>query len=497
MIALACTTAGFLSFDGLQHWFVLPVSLCGVLMLRDAMPWFRGRADILSPTAILGIFGTFFFYLAPLLHVVLDVWMRYVTAPTDWRPWLGWMATINLAGLSLYTLLRQRRKGTRAVGTQKWKLDRGRFAGLLVLAAVIALAAQATLWATTGGIGGYAAIYEDSLLTGQDALAGKGWLVVLGESFPSLLFMGFLVAARRRRGLRASGMLSLSFLACIGLQFLFGGMRGSRANTVWFAVWAVGAVHCWLRKVPRPVIYAGGFAILLFTFLLGFAKDVGFSEGLAIKSQADIDALTARTGRTKEATLLGDFGRSDVQAFVLYRSATDHYSPDLALGRTYLGDIAMLVPKAVWQDRPPGKSKWTTETEYGQGSYPTLRSSRIYGLVGEFALNFGFWLSPLAFVPLAFCVRSIESWPTKLDGNDPRRLLFPFAAILPIVLVAFDLDNCVWLFTKFVVPLGVIILLSLRPANALGRRGTRETLSKSLLSRWQAGRLGAHPTAAP
>ncbi|GAB3976186.1 hypothetical protein GCM10027615_45340 [Plantactinospora veratri] len=106
----------------LWHPFVVPVALCGVLVGVDVAAWLRRRLDIFDPRAMLGLLGFHFFFLAPLLHVMLDYWPAMVQPPTSWRDALGAMAVLNCIGLLLYRIVlvlpayRQRRAGARGSG---------------------------------------------------------------------------------------------------------------------------------------------------------------------------------------------------------------------------------------------------------------------------------------------------------------------------------------------------------------------------------------------
>jgi hypothetical protein len=72
------------------HWFVIPVTLSGILIGIDAIDWWRGRFNIFDPVGILGLLGFHFFFLAPLLHVRWDSWLEpWYTPPADWRPFVG------------------------------------------------------------------------------------------------------------------------------------------------------------------------------------------------------------------------------------------------------------------------------------------------------------------------------------------------------------------------------------------------------------------------
>src|SRR5271163_3327239 len=46
-----------LSSSRFQHWFLIPVSLCGILIGIDAVEWLRGRVDLYDPAGIVGLLG--------------------------------------------------------------------------------------------------------------------------------------------------------------------------------------------------------------------------------------------------------------------------------------------------------------------------------------------------------------------------------------------------------------------------------------------------------
>src|SRR3954449_11332528 len=108
MVCTAIVLAFVLSCEEGRHWFIVPVFVCGVLVVADAVDWFRGRYDVFDPVGIFGVFGFYFFFAAPLIHVLWDKWMLWIVPPPDWRPWVGGMAFANLAGLVLYRLARGR-----------------------------------------------------------------------------------------------------------------------------------------------------------------------------------------------------------------------------------------------------------------------------------------------------------------------------------------------------------------------------------------------------
>src|ERR1700729_3110455 len=55
IVAVAVVCA--LSSSRFQHWFLIPVSLCGILIGIDAVEWLRGRVDLYDPAGIVGLLG--------------------------------------------------------------------------------------------------------------------------------------------------------------------------------------------------------------------------------------------------------------------------------------------------------------------------------------------------------------------------------------------------------------------------------------------------------
>ena len=106
------------------HYFALPVLLGGVVIGRDAFDWVRGRVDPLDPVGVLGIYGLHYFLLAPLLHVLWDFYWVYRFNPLDWRPWLAYMAWLNVFGLMIFRVARSRTLNSDRPLRTRWRLSR-------------------------------------------------------------------------------------------------------------------------------------------------------------------------------------------------------------------------------------------------------------------------------------------------------------------------------------------------------------------------------------
>jgi hypothetical protein len=457
------TVCGFLVASvATAHWFVVPVWLCGVLIGRDAVDWFRGRVDLYDPVGIIGVIGFHFFFLAPLLHVAWDAWMPYVQPPPDWRPWLGGMAAVNAAGLFLYRVARDRarRSGRGESERGARELDPGRL--LFAAGCGMAVSAGLQLWvyAEHGGLLGYVDAFTRSvgLPESQSAFAGMGWIFMLSESFPILALLAFAAVARRARLGRAWVVILVVLIGYFVLKLLFGGLRGSRSNTIWGVFWAVGIIHLWIRPVGRRFVVAGMCALLAFMYAYGFYKDLG-RDVVALYEGGALDEGGGRLDRTFESLVLGDLGRADVQAFLLYRLSQSDRDYVYAKGRTYLGTAALLVPRRLWPQRPPTKVQEGTEAQFGVGSYDeeTWSSSKVYGLAGEAMLNFGPFAVLAAYLGFGVVVGRLQRFGGRLRPGDARLLTYPFLVNLCFAALLGDSDNLLFMFVKDgLVPLFVV-----------------------------------------
>jgi hypothetical protein len=332
----------------------------------------------------------------------------------------------------------------------------------VVFGLVLSAALEAYVFTSYGGIAGYiSAATQDP----QAAFAGTGWLLAISESFP---FIGLiaLTAWLHGRTRRPSWLLvSLVLLAFFVLQLLFGGLRGNRSNTIYATFWAVGLVHLWLRPIPRKLLAVGVVLLVGFMYVYGFYKAAGVNGLVAAQDPLQRTQIEQTNDRSLSGVILGDLARADVQAYVLYRLTTLPHDYDLALGRSYLGDLALLIPRRVWADRPPGKVVYGTNALSGNGAYaPGLwEASNVYGLAGEAMLNFGPAAAPFVFLALGALVAAMRRLPSRLDPEDARTVLVPIGVCFCFVVLINDLDNDLFFLFKFaLVPLVVLAVGSRR-----------------------------------
>ncbi len=461
--------------DECLHWFLVPLTLCGILIGVDAVRWCRAEVDTFDPAGLLGLFGVYFFFVAPLLHVYWDHWIDEVLPPPDWRFWLGAMAALNVVGLWAYrTTLAYMEGGTlRATkASMAWHLRPCRLRWGLWIGMPLAVALQIWIYARYGGLMGYMTATEHR----EQAFLGNDRIGMLAGGFPILLLFAYAVAVVARRKTPTWSKLCLVLLIFVVLKLLFGGLQGSRALVVWAIFAAVGVIHLWIRPLSRKAVLLGVVALILFMYLYGFYKSAGV-EGVqkALESSRSRANEESKIHRPLSSTLLDDLGRSDVQAYVLYRLNQPDCDYQYAFGRSYLGAILALVPGPLWRnDRPPTKVKEGTEILHGAGSYRPRpisstyerdryvgMTSRVFGLSAEAMMNFGPWSVPVAMAVFGLMVGLVRRWMRTWRRCDSRRLLLPWVLVLLLNLLVNDSDNVAWFAdTIAIFPFAFIYLVS-------------------------------------
>ncbi|MGB3204783.1 MAG: hypothetical protein WBB28_07350 [Crinalium sp.] len=441
--------SGFLATsDQFLHWFVIPVTLSGILIGIDAVDWFRGRLQLFDPVGIIGLLGFHFFFIAPLLHVSWDYWMN-VPPPEDWRTWLGGMAILNFLGILVYRFSRSLfSKSTKKKSLNTaWILDKRRFIFIISFALILSGVLQIGVFQRYGGIIGYINTYVDA----REEFEGMGIVFMFSECFPTLAMMAFAVYAQEKKSRQTWIVLLIGLLVFLVLQLIFGGLRGSRSNTVWGLFWAVGIIHFWIRPVPKKAIPFAMIFLVLFLYIYGFYKSSGL-EGLnTFQNSEERAEFAENSGRSWNDILLKDLGRSDVQAFLLYRLMKPDSDYEYAWGRTYQASVAIFIPKFIWGvERPPNKTKEGTDAQFGMGSYnpPLFASSRIYGLAGETMLNFSPFAIPFAFVLLGVLVGRFKRDLLTWQPGDIRFMFMPFLSNLCFLVLSGDSDNIVFFILK-------------------------------------------------
>ena len=82
--------------------FVLVTTLGGILIAPDAIDWARGRLGMFDPVGLIGVYGLYYFYISPLMTVLLDYNPYYVPHIDDKQQSLAMVGLLHVVGLLVY-----------------------------------------------------------------------------------------------------------------------------------------------------------------------------------------------------------------------------------------------------------------------------------------------------------------------------------------------------------------------------------------------------------
>ncbi|KOR31352.1 hypothetical protein TI04_01240 [Achromatium sp. WMS2] len=454
-----------LDLETMAHWFLLPITYCGILVGIDAVNWMRGRLDFMSPRGLFGAFGFNLFFFSPLLHVFWGYQMAYLPPIQDWRPWLGWMAILNAIGLSIYKsiisfyLIKIMPKKSTRRNFVEWSINWENFPKILFSSMLITMLAQIVIYIKFGGILGYINSFEESIggNSSESNFQGLGALFAISESFPILLMIGYAAVAPYRPKWQTWPMIILVFIIFFIVRIFFGGLRGSRSNTLYAMIWGAGIVHLYVRKIPMKLVGFGILLAMIFLFTFGVYKNFG-SKTLEVLTAANVFDILDQQNRSMSDLLISDLGRADIQGYVLHNLMDPTINYHYGYGVTYLAAILEPIPDTIFPVSIPNKITLGSDALYGTQWIDPRNSSRIFGLSGEAMLNFGPLAVPFTFAILGFIVVFVDRLRYRLSANDSRYLLLPMLILVSgILFVYHDMDLIMIILIKqLLVPFLVI-----------------------------------------
>lgn len=431
---------------------LLPIFICGTLMGVDVVNWLRGKLDIFDPVGIIGILGFHFTCTAPAMHIIWDIWYdnRLAQLPEDWMEWSRPTCWIYAVGTLLYRIallgMDPRPKGFEP-NKKVWLPDYSRVFIIISITLMVSFVGQLFVYKSFGGLGGYIRAYETRMQYG--GMSGLGVVFMITETFPIVSLIAFTLYAKKRRMSMNLITVAVILLSFFFIQFMFGGMRGSRSNTIWALFWAVGIIHFWLYPFKRIIIGCGILFIFSFMYIYGFYKQGGVQGLMNVLQARNFSEIESGEGRTTRTLLLGDLARFDTHVAIVYRLRSPGSDYEIGYGRSYLGSAAMLIPRVFWPDRPPTKLKEGTELFFGKGTLEAgIRTSKIFSLAGEAMLNFGIAGGIISFGFYGLFIRYFRRFVIHLHPLDFRIVFVPFLINFSFNVFSVDSDNLMYFFFK-------------------------------------------------
>jgi hypothetical protein len=209
--------------------------------------------DLLDPIGWVGAYGYYFFFVAPMLTVMWGYRTTELAETPNWRDWIGWMAVLNCCGIIVYFLVRRFLQNREQTSRSTWCFRHNSLIHVMAAALPLTALVQILIYARFGGIWGF----METFSAHDKAFDGMGWQFLIAESFPCLLAIFILVYKRQTLKQAPWTAIALLIAAFFITKLVFGGLRGSRSNTIWAIFWLVGAIHAWIKPVPRRFLMIG------------------------------------------------------------------------------------------------------------------------------------------------------------------------------------------------------------------------------------------------
>ncbi len=298
----------------MMHWMLLPLSLCGTIVMADAIRWFKGTYTLLDPKGIIGLYGINFFLIAPLLIVFYDVEKTEEYVLGDWKLLLGLMAAFNVIGLIVYKIFEKIAfKRPSKVQWTYWTLNPGRAAFFVPVFVTLAFSAFCVFIVRGGGLSGL--LLQERQGEMNVGLVGMGWLAIIRDSLPLTGLIALTVFRMTNAHAGKSPWWVFVGMGVLVMFILTSGLRGSRAAIGFGLICASGMIHYFWRRLKVSVILLSLIPLLFFFYFYSFYKSAGIA-GISdlVQGRRTVESLQESTQRTFVGMLIGDLSRAHIQA---------------------------------------------------------------------------------------------------------------------------------------------------------------------------------------
>lgn len=272
------------------------------------------------------------------------------------------------------------------------------------------------------------------------------------ESTP--LILSWLIIAHLRIKKRKAFWVYFFIFTIVAI--IFSGARGSRVAVIFQIINFLIIYTIFIKSIDWKKIIILLICGWFFNSLFSNYKYGGI-QGLQdfLKTGTESSYIESKDNKTLHF-LLGDLGRSDVQAKIISSIDAKEYTPVYS-PQSYFYGLGLLFP-GNFKDNFLSKRELGTRAQYGFEADNVYSSSRIYGLLGESLLNFGYYLVfPAFFLYGIFHLISLK-FINLFKGNG-LALFSPLFFFMPIYLLFYDFDNIVFqIFKSWFIPFFIFFL---------------------------------------
>lgn len=441
-------------------WMTLCATLASVIVFNRS--WLSGISRNIFSNP-LEIFTYAYFVIVPAVNIISDEYVNRSLFYSDPVRAMAFLNILNAVGLLVAAL------AARWVGPlpqprlRDWP-SLGHMQMLLVVALCVSLA-----------MGVYNNFVAFNLRASSDAAIDSSiGLYALIESGPMLLAWLIVVSVwkqgRPPSTLMAIALVALFLLVAVAMNF----SRGSRVTVLFVIVLGFQLFHQYVFRLSKVRLFAlmiGGATVFN---VMTVYKHLGVQGVSSYFAGEGVAAYLEERYTNPVRIVIGDIGRSDIQASILEDQLEDR--TPLAYGKTYAKALTLILPDFI-DPLPDDWSKAIVGAEAQLQMDPNSvllynnplgsGSSRIYGMVGESLLNFGIVGAVLSFLIFGLLSRWSILYANRPGGWE-KALIAPIISILPILLLFYDFDNIIFRLVMILALPGGLLLLN----RHLQRRGT-------------------------
>ena len=443
---------GIIPFD----WYLFPFAFGGILTLSKILGILRSRAYLRNTFFYVWITLFLTVFIAPLIHFSRDYWITHVyIEPSNWNTLALTMSCILLYGVFVFYFL-ESFPIKPYIQKRLWVFKN--YAGaFVIILMIISFVLQTVYYIRTGGMTGMIRAYTEREGT-EDSFAGLGFYFIFSEMFPYLLLLLYFIVRQKKK---TSFLNVLIFLTVMFISAMyFGGLRGSRSNTVFTMFQAVLLIHFTIYRFNKTHFISMIAAFFLFMIIGRIYKNEG--EEL-VKNYAHYEDYRINQSMSgMESIIINDLTRYNIVAYEIFLLENNSFYKPKS-GTTYLSSFLTFMPFGT-QVRDyfhiTSRTEAASQLMYdydGQQRSNYRKSTRIFGFIGEAMLNFGFLSFFFSFFVVCYLLKLVGRWGDSISTSDAR---IYFIALLPLIVIFFinmDSTNMLLFVVKRVITMYIIL----------------------------------------
>jgi hypothetical protein len=444
LLAVLCYTFLYLktlhAVTALLGCFLIAATL-SIRPVNPTVRWFR-------------LFILFSFGIFPIWQLLAGDEIYLALLPQDSSAVILWYL-FTLAGITLLKFvidLKARELAEWTAPTER----AARVTGLAYVFAAMSLCALAFMYIKLGGYAHVSQLYDKRVTsngTDYDPFRGLGVVQAFANTSPLWIFVCLTVRKRRTK------LLTFVAFAQLGvLGWLSAGIAGSRQGIVFVLVFAFFIYHNFVNPISAKKARMYGFSIALTAVVLIPLKlGLGYGDILKLPERfAEQRQINLSMGPLS-SVFFRDLSRFDVQIIAIDTIEKPAYS--LSWGRSFVGAVASIIPTALWKGKPDTfaeeKNDIVKELESGTLDKTTL----LFGMPGEFLVNFGPPGFVLSFLIPAYLLVALSKVERRSRKWLPlRAVMWP----LPFLFFLFDSNVLVYYVVRWILLFGVPMAFALQ-----------------------------------